>query len=208
MRPVTLNDGNVLTVYDAGEALSDRIFTEEDYYEREILDYIEKHYKKHDVILDVGANIGNHTLFFATHLDYNQIWALEPIPQNFDLLQHNVENLGGVRTRRVAVGDGNLDIKMSLSPDNMGACEVTPIGDIPVHQIRVDDLLVQPVTLLKIDVEWYEPFVLLGAKNIIESDKPLILIEDTEKEYGSLLPDDYHLIMSWPEQNTYLYGVQ
>lgn len=206
MRTITLGDGNSLFLHDEGEALSDHIVREKDYFEIEILKYLEQNYREHDVILDVGANIGNHTVFFATHLEYNNIIAFEPIPENFALLQGNVREFPGVVIRREAVGDGTLDVMMQRNPDNMGACEVTPVGDVPVHQIKLDSLLVNPVTLIKIDVEWYEPFVLLGARHLIDQDKPLILIEDSKDEYSELLPSYYSLIKAWPEHRTYLYG--
>jgi len=206
MRTITLKDGHALTLHGEKDQLSNRIASDEDYFEKDILLYLEKNYPVHNVILDVGANIGNHTLFFATHLRYNKIIAFEPIPENYKLLALNTYELDNVSIRRVAIGDGDLDIMMRADPENMGACEVTPTGDIKVEQIKLDDLLVDPVTLIKIDVEWYEPFVLLGAKYLLETDKPLILIEDTKQEYSDLLPSGYSLIQAWPEHRTYLYG--
>lgn len=207
MRTITLKDENVIQIHDQGEALSDHIAREENYFEIEILDWLEENHGLHTIILDVGANIGNHTLFFGTHFSYSAILAFEPVPANFELLVKNTLGLPGVKIYQVAVGDGDLDIKMKLNPGNMGACEVQPSGDITVQQITLDDLdLPIRVSLIKLDVEWYEPFVLLGAKELIEKDKPLILIEDSKEEYSSLLPEDYHLIKAWPEHRTYLYG--
>jgi len=208
VRAVTLRDGNVLYVHEDIDDLSYRISTDQDYFEKDILVYLEKNYPAQNVILDVGANVGNHTVFFATHFRYNKIIAFEPIPQNFKLLELNTKYLDNVKIRRVAVGDGDIEVMMKINPSNMGACEVTPNGDIKVEQIKLDDLFVDKVTLIKIDVEWYEPFVLLGAKAIIDSDRPLILIEDAKQEYGDLLPEYYKLIESWPEHQTYLYGVE
>jgi hypothetical protein len=94
----------------------------------------------------------------------------------------------------------------------MGACEVDPVydsekGHRKVQQVRVDDLLLIPrITLMKIDVEWYEPNVLKGAQNIIESDKPLILMEDAEGTYAKLLPPEYELLQAWLAHKTYLFG--
>lgn len=39
-------------------------------------------------VLDVGANIGNHSLVFSLHA--KQVYAFEPIPAIFDLLQNNI----------------------------------------------------------------------------------------------------------------------
>lgn len=207
MIPVTLSDGVVLNVHDvAGEQLSEHIIREQDYFEKNILEYLQEKYPTHETILDIGANIGNHTTYFAKYLYYNEIVAFEPIPENFELLKVNTKNFTGINLRKEAVGDGVLDVKMIRDWENMGACEVNPKGDVIVHQTKLDNLLVGKVTLIKIDVEWYEPFVLLGARNIINEDRPLILIEDSKDEYSSLLPDFYRLIKAWPEHRTYLYG--
>ena len=37
--------------------------------------------------LDIGANIGNHSVFFAD--DFLQVYSFEPLTQNFDLLKIN-----------------------------------------------------------------------------------------------------------------------
>ena len=207
MRTVTLKDGVILHLHDEPEALSNRIYREQDYFERPLLDYIQTYFPVHEVILDVGANIGNHTVYFAKYLKYIQIIAFEPIEENFKLLDLNTLDIPRLRLRNEAVGDGTLDVMMKKEPENMGACEVTPTGDIKAHQVRLDDLFVIPrVSLIKIDVEWYEPFVLMGAKDLIASDRPLILIEDAKQEFGDLLPSYYALLQSWPDERTYLYG--
>lgn len=206
MRQIQLGQDSFY-LHDSGEALSDHIVREQNFFEIDILNYVKEKFPKHNVILDVGANIGNHTLYFWRNLEFNKIIAFEPVPENFELLKKNVAGLADVMIRREAVGDGSVDVMMTKNWTNMGACEVSPSGDVAVHQIKLDDLLVDPVTLIKIDVEWYEPFVLLGARHLIEQDRPLILIEDSKQEYGDLLPSYYKMIRAWPEHRTYLYGV-
>lgn len=205
-RVVTLKDGNTLQIHDKGEALSDRIFKDQDYFEREILDYLEARYKAHNTIIDVGANIGNHTAFFATHLDYEAIVSYEPILENATLLSTNVKTFHNVWVRREAVGKETTDVRMHVNKGNMGACEIDPDGEIVVHQVKLDDTFVPPVTLLKIDAEWQELQVLEGAKNLIEEDHPLILIEDSSVAYEEYLRNmSYQVEAAWPDQKTYLY---
>lgn len=209
MREVTLVDDTHLYLHDEGEALSDAIARDNDYFEKEILEFMADKYPQQDIILDIGANIGNHTAYFAQYLENSLIIAFEPIVENYYLLRLNVKRYPNVFVRNEAVGAYRGSIHMQVNPGNMGACEVIagPSG-IKVPQVKVDDLLlIRRVTLMKIDVEWYEPEVLKGATAILESDKPLVLIEDAESKYAELLPPDYELLQAWLAHKTYLYGV-
>lgn len=205
-RKITIDKDVVINLHDPGEALSDHIDRERDFFEREILDYIRMVYPVQKTILDVGANIGNHTLYFAKYLKHDAIVAFEPIPANFKLLSQNTAGLQRVFLRREAVGDSNIDVMLRENLSNMGACEVDPEGSIMAHQVRLSDIFVPEVSLIKIDVEWYEPQVLEGATTLLEEDRPLILIEDAKQEYAELLPDFYRLMQAWPDHKTYLYG--
>ncbi len=59
--------------------------------------FIDKEYLKHDivvehgdVIVDVGANIGMFSLLFGRYLEGIKIYAIEPVPELFDILQSNL----------------------------------------------------------------------------------------------------------------------
>ena len=212
MREVTLLDDTHLYLHDEGEDLSDHIDREKDYFEKEILEYLAANHPQHDVIIDVGANIGNHTAYFSQYLENSTIIAFEPVIENYKLLNLNTHGLPNVITRNEAVGAFRGKVYIELNPKNMGTCQIVTNGETEgfrqIPQVRIDDLLLIPrVTLLKIDVEWYEPEVLKGAQAIINEDKPLILIEDAEVKYAELLPPDYELLQPWLAHKTYLYGV-
>ena len=199
-------DGEILWLHDAGEALSDHIVKTANYFEREILDYMRDNYPVQKTIIDVGANIGNHTRYFARYLQYDSIVAFEPIPANFKLLQKNTEDLDNIWLRKEAVGDTTTYVMMRANHSNMGACEVDPEGDISVFQVKLSDIFVPEVSLIKIDVEWYELQVLGGAASLINEDHPLILIEDSSAAYEEYLRDmEYQIEKAWPEHKTYLY---
>ena len=65
---------------------------------------------KAGVILDVGANIGNHTCFFARY--FNQVIAFEPNPVAYRILQANIglNRLKNVVLRKVGLSDKGADI--------------------------------------------------------------------------------------------------
>ena len=212
MREVILLDDTRLYLHDEGEDLSNDIALKRDYFEKEILEYLAGRYPQQEIILDIGANIGNHSVYFSQYLENVAIIAFEPVVENYKLLTLNTRNLPNIITRNEAVGAFRGQVGLQVNQGNMGACEIqkeysVERGDRKVQQVRVDDLFLIPrVTLIKIDVEWYEPEVLAGAKAIIADDQPLILIEDANNTYGSLMPDNYVLLYPWVAHKTYLYG--
>lgn len=119
--------------------------------------------------VDAGMNIGNHTLFFAKCCKSTQVIGFEPYPIHVDkaceLFRINGIQ-GKVRVMNCALGDaaGELDIS---------------IRDIPVttFQLRLDDLALTDVALIKIDVEGAEMSVLKGAEATIREQKPYLFVE-------------------------------
>lgn len=192
-------------LHPQGEMFSDAIRRDEDFFEAEILDYIADNYPVHGTIVDIGANIGNHSLFFCNKLQYRQILAFEPVPDNYILLTINCARYRGFYPFKFALDSHIGLVNIAPQHSNMGASFVSPEGTIEVVAIPLDLFSLYDCTLIKIDVELYEPEVLRGAYLTISKNRPLILIEDANQEYGHLLPD-YKMIKAWPEHKTYLYG--
>jgi len=154
-----------------------------------------------DVVLDVGANIGTHTLAYATKA--RTVLAFEPVPYLFQLLCTNVslnclENVIPINT---AIGN-TTGITSIVQPDrtrenNLGACKV---GDGYDHVTirKIDDLTIQNVTLIKIDVEGYECQVINGALDTIYRCSPVMLVEnDRPEQHDRLIRLVESLDYSW-----------
>src|SRR3989304_2766170 len=152
--------GVELELHPFGEALSDHIRRENDFYEIEILSYLEKHFPVHRTIVDIGANIGNHTVFFANFLPHRNIVAFEPLEANLKLLYKNITRYPNTHVRPFAIGDKKEKIRMTERPDNMGMSGYDIHGNIIVQAYPLDYFYLGEVTLLKIDVENYEERVL------------------------------------------------
>lgn len=182
------------------EALSNHIRRENDFFEADILDYLNLHYHNHRVILDIGANLGNHTVYFAQYLKYDAIVAIEPIDANYNLLLQNIHPYENVVAAHVAVGDHEGFVSMIENHSNMGNSRVLEGGPQNIPLTTVDWFKLQNITLMKIDVEGYEKYVLAGAKETIAKWKPLILIEDWDMGF-----EGYELEKYWPIERTYLY---
>ena len=144
-----------------------------------------------EVVIDVGAHIGNHTIFFAA-VCQSFVLAFEPDAQNYLALQRTVAVNGlqdQVKTYQAAVSSANGFGHMVDGPRGTPGTRrlaVTSDGAVPV--IRLDDVMPKErVRIMKIDVEGHELQVLLGATQLIERDRPRLYIEClTEGHFSDL----------------------
>jgi len=140
-----------------------------------------------DLVVDIGANIGTHTIALANLVTATGlVIALEAQRQVYNYLVANVaiNNLLHVLCMNNAAGASSGSVRVPLlnpaEPTNFGALNVASheSGE-PVKVISVDSLGLPRCRLIKIDVEGMEPQVLLGAAETIERLKPIIFVETT-----------------------------
>lgn len=202
--------GLPLYVHDDNESLSAAIIRNGDFWEGDILDYIRDNFPDQNVILDVGANIGNHTVYFGHYLNYRKIIAYEPDIDNWNILFENVKRFDRdkVSISHSGISDKAEWITFVANTINRGAGELHPEADgqrVYVETIDSQSRWYHPVTLMKIDVEWWEPKVLAGAQETLKRDHPLVLVEDVKQEYEKYFPEGYKIHKAWEHHNTYLY---
>lgn len=172
------------------------ILSTDNYFEIDTLEQIFYHFKggllsklvaqPDSVILDIGANIGNHTLYFANELHAGKIIAFEAVERTFQILNINVKlNHLEERVELHCCGLSEKSGRASIAhydPGNVGGTSLTEgVGNIPLAAL--DDFNIPKVTFMKIDVEGMEPQVLQGAINIIKRDRPFMLIESFEDKF-------------------------
>jgi FkbM family methyltransferase len=120
--------------------------------------------------LDVGANIGNHTLWLAIVCGLRVV-AFEPVEHAELSANVALNDLGGrVWVEPVALGDA------CGTAEHVGAGRLAPGGDLPVRTL--DSYRLRGVRLVKIDVEGMEPAVLRGGEQTIRRDRPTIWAEE------------------------------
>lgn len=133
-----------------------------------------------DLVLDIGANIGNHTLYLAA-VSKCRVIAFEPNKELTEALQSSViaNSLEGmIDVRQCGVGaTSNRAFFKKSAPENLGSQGLqTGSGDIEI--VTIDSLnLDRPIKAMKIDVEGMEPDVLTGARETISRDRPAIYAE-------------------------------
>ena len=181
----------ILFTHPAPDHLAGVISQTRMFYEMDVLLKCREIYLPGTTILDIGANIGNHSVFFGAVLEA-RVEAFEPFPGNQELLECNVIANGlteRVRIHCCAVGEsaGSGTIHAPREANNLGTVQIAPgAGDVPI--VRLDDMDPPgPVGLLKIDVEGAEPMVLRGAARLIAAWLPDIMIEaGTAAEFAAV----------------------
>lgn len=136
--------------------------------------------------LDIGANIGNHALFFAPLC--REVWAFEPNPRTFTLLQLNAALAPNVRCFNLGLSDVAGAATLRVPAHNIGMATLQPGAPgaaVPCELQRLEDLPgleAQRVALVKIDVEGHEPAALRGALDMLRRDRPVVVFEQLLEE--------------------------
>lgn len=181
-------------------------------YEQDlVLNKLAEYVKRSKVILDVGSHAGSHTVLYK-HLNPSAlIYCFEPQKKMYDILCHNVsENkFNSVMTFNYAIGHKEMNFTMSnrtVDGENMnrqidyGVDQRFNLGGLQVghggEEIEIkciDCLAIPKVDYMKIDVEGFEPLVIMGAEKTIESDKPVISFEHNHKSISKSVLNDLGL---------------
>jgi len=120
-------------------------------------------------IVDVGANFGIFTVLIARIFPLAKVYAVEPHPDNFELLKHNIalNDLNNVTPIRAAVTDHEGTVSLLVDRDAAShtiALDLpTKIASIPVEAITLGRF--QHIDLLKLDIEGAEYDVLRQPPN-------------------------------------------
>jgi FkbM family methyltransferase len=131
---------------------------------------------------DIGAHIGNHTLYLAAVCGL-KVYAWEPYPDSLKQLEANVAlNDFDVEVFDWAAGDevgkGRFTPGMwiEFDPSRQGAKLQLQRGEVPVYPI--DDMLdVADLAVVKVDVEGMESRVLAGMVRHLARSHPLVYAE-------------------------------
>lgn len=138
-----------------------------------ILEYI----KPGDVVVDVGAFIGDHTHAYAkatAGVDSGRVLAFEPNPLPYEALVRNMQGHGHVLCVNGGLADkpGTMSLVQS---ENTGA--TYGVSGDRVELKTLDSYELHQCNLIKIDAEGYELHILHGAKETIKRCKPVLVLE-------------------------------
>ncbi len=159
------------------------------FYELDLLESMTRlNLNQTGVSIDVGANIGNHSVFLGSYVsDY--VLAVEPNPTICPLLRENLKTnlenfyivecaLGRDHSKGTIIMDQGAHVNHGMARIEVGG------GDIPIHTLddvvkrwRTNTGRTEAINLIKVDVEGMELDVLKGAREVIMQYRPELFIE-------------------------------
>lgn len=160
------------------------------FYEISELETIKQEFEEGSTFVDIGANVGNHSIFAAAFMNADRVIPIEPNPRAYRLLIQNVllnklEQVVDLTKLGVGLSDQlSSGFSVEKRKRNIGAAKLIENGGGSLRVFPADDLLadVDP-GFVKIDTEGMEMRVLTGLKRTIERCAPKMMVEvDTEND--------------------------
>lgn len=128
-----------------------------------------------EVFLDCGGYDGETTKkFIQLNPTYKSVHVFEPSPKQFELIKRGMANYSNVNFYPFATNDKNT--VLSFEANRGSASGLSENGDIRVKAVRLDDVVHEKVTFIKLDVEGAEFQSLIGAERLIKTYKPKLAV--------------------------------
>lgn len=212
---LTTSLGHKVTAY-CNDHVGDKI-ARNGLYEKENLGLLLKLLKKISapVVMDVGANIGNHALAFSTVASH--VLAFEPLPDVYQLLQQNIQDnhIDNITAHPFALSDVEEQATIYMVREgNVGASSFDKRDDnvdaINVSKRLGDEVFAasgeKKLDLIKLDVEAHEAFVLRGLNKTLRQHKPIITMEWNNPLTIDRLNDSEELRFLFKEYDIHVLG--
>lgn len=224
-----------ISIFDFDETVSN-IIRENSIYSKNDLIVMQNNINDGDIFLDIGANIGWHTLFGSKFVgEKGKVYSFEPSTKNYNLLVENIQNnnLKNVFPCKVALSDFTGTKELALSSVNYGdniVCETEKLEEQmnewyeknnpnttdfksktreSIDSFKLDDFIEQnnididKITFLKMDIQGSEAKALEGMKNLIDKQRPFIIMEYSPKHLKVCKSSPFD-ILSFIDRNEYV----
>lgn len=129
-------------------------------------------------IIDCGAHIGTFS-FLPAIQEQNQILLIEGADQNYECLKLTFKNFANTILENAIILDKQQNCNFSTDYGPFGSPDISSDGK--KQSETIDNLCkkhnIDKVSMIKLDIEGFEQEALIGAEHIIQSTKPVILLE-------------------------------
>lgn len=153
------------------------------FYEKDELSLIVKSLGdnvKTGILIDVGANIGNHTIFFSKF--FKHVYSFEPQKKIYNILELNTSDIRNVTINNFGIGEKSDTITFKIPFSNPGMASQFQKSEDSYEEIveinNYDDKFYdKKISMVKIDTEGNELSVLKGMKKSLIKYSPILCIE-------------------------------
>ncbi len=162
-------------------------------YEPYMLDIIREYLRVGETFVDIGANIGQHSMYAASIVGASgSVYSYEPIPRIYTQLvksSHLNHFEAIIHPSNIALGAVESIETLTISQENIGGSslvlEENGAEKIEVQIKKGDDelLALSSIQMIKIDVEGYEYEVLEGSRASLLKHAPILLLEFSGEIY-------------------------
>ena len=164
-------------------------------FSRAEVDLFAKYVSTDMVAIDIGANIGAHTVELSRMVGpKGWIYAFEPQRIVFQALCANlaINQITNVSARQNALGDSpGFIVVPDFDPTKMANFGGVALGKYSAGEqvalTRLDDINLERCDFIKIDVEGMEASVLRGARDTIKRHQPVLFVENDRPEQSEEL---------------------
>lgn len=168
-------------------------------FESKELELCRRYLSPRSVVIDIGANIGLHSIYFSNLATEGCVLAIEPSLDTFDLLRKNVGTIPNIAPLNIAVSDVGGILTFFHATDgaysSLMDTKRAPIAKTTkVPCMTIDDMVaalqLQRVDFVKIDVEGFEYNALKGMTKTISTFNPVIFCEIYQGTGSNQAPDE------------------
>lgn len=182
------------------------------FLENTMLERIEQMDLSHGIALDIGANCGNHTVFFGMFTNATSVWAFEPQPDCVDCIADNVD-VNGTEGKTIIIADAvgdSIGEGSIFERGRSGIAQVSKQGsEFDIVPLDAHMANIPTVSLVKIDVEGMEAEALKGMTQLLNRDRPEMFVETSNpKSLLPYLPKGYRAVKRYNNSPTWHFTGQ
>ncbi len=162
-------------------------------YEEAELEFVKNSLGKGDVFIDIGTNIGLHSLYASSLVgESGEVISFEPFNKTFETLKNNVSlnNSANIRLEKIAIAESEKEIEIFYDSDNANLGMASSYAgkksySEKIAAISLDLYLLQnpvhQIDFIKLDIEGAEYYALQGMNTTLKKFNPKLLIEIEEE---------------------------
>jgi FkbM family methyltransferase len=160
-------------------------------FELDEIAFVKEYLKEGEIFIDIGSNIGLFSLVASNKVgSTGKVVAFEPSPVTYNRLKQNARlaKYQNIEIRNLGLSNTESTLTLNISGAGYDAWDTFSVveaakraGQVEVPVSTLDNQLQglnkTKISIIKIDVEGWEKFVLLGAQEFLKGFAPILLVE-------------------------------